>query len=149
MSAETLAIADLVPHAGAMVLLETIESADALSVSCLTTSHRAAGNPLRRDGRLPAVAAVEYGAQAAAVHGALQGRDGGGYLAAVKGLRMGVTRLDDQSAMLRVRARQILVDAGAIIYDFAVSAVDDDGRDGAPLVEGQVTIFLTGDFGHD
>lgn len=145
MTATVRPIKDLVPHAGSMVLLETVETADALSISCLTGSHRAASNPLRRDGILPAVCAAEYGAQAAAVHGALNGRDGGGFLAAIKNLHTQVRRLDDVAGPLRVSARQVLADAGAIIYSFTVTAAEPEGSPAAfPLAEGQVTIFLTG-----
>ena len=61
----------LVPQQGAMCLLDEVVSFDDRSVVCRTSSHLAPGNPLRCDGRLPAIAGIEYGAQAMAVHGAL------------------------------------------------------------------------------
>ena len=61
----------LIPHCGAMVLLDQVISYDEKSILCTTLSHRRIDNPLRRDGKLPAVCGAEYGAQAAAVHGPL------------------------------------------------------------------------------
>lgn len=135
--------ADLIPHAGAMVLLETVERADATSVTCLTTTHRAPDNPLRHGGILAAVCGAEYGAQAVAVHGALNGRAAGGYIAALKDLRTHVARLDDIPGPLRVSATRRLADDHAMIYTFSLSA-ECDGAEHL-LVEGQVTIFLSGD----
>src|SRR6185436_4156135 len=67
-------IARLVPQAGAMCLLDEIVSFDERAIVCRASSHRSPGNPLRCDGRLSAFAGIEYGAQAMAVHGALQAR---------------------------------------------------------------------------
>jgi predicted hotdog family 3-hydroxylacyl-ACP dehydratase len=65
------AICARLPHAGRMCLLERLESWDGDSITCIATSHRDADNPLRRGGRLHAVAGVEYAAQAMALHGSL------------------------------------------------------------------------------
>jgi len=139
MTAPLPPIAELVPHAGQMVLLQEVEDWDADGIACLTSTHRNADNPLRRDAILPAVCGAEYGAQAVAVHGALSGRNAAGYLAAVKDLRTHVTRLDDVPGALRVTATRRLADSRSLIYAFAVSAA----ATGRALVDGQVTIFLT------
>ena len=65
-------IAALVPQKGAMCLLEEIVRFDRASIVCRTSSHLSPINPLRCDGRLPSCIAIEYGAQAMALHGALQ-----------------------------------------------------------------------------
>ncbi len=65
------AICARLPHAGRMCLLDRLEAWDGDSITCFATSHRDAHNPLRRAGRLPAVAGVEYAAQAMALHGNL------------------------------------------------------------------------------
>lgn len=138
-------IAALVPHAGEMVLLERIVHWDDDSVHCRTTGHRNPRNPLRRDGILPAVCAIEYGAQAAAVHGGLLETSGAGYLAAVRNLACTVKRLDDIDAeFIDVRAQRRMADANAMIYDFRLSAED---RDETRLAEGQITIVLTQEHG--
>ena len=65
------AICARLPHAGRMCLLERLAAWDNDSITCLASSHRDANNPLRRGGRLHAVAGVEYAAQAMALHGSL------------------------------------------------------------------------------
>ena len=82
---------------------------DDRSIVCVTNTHRDPANPLRRDGRLSAFHAFEYGAQAAAVHGGLRARSAGatappGYLAALRDARLHVTRLDDIYGPLQVCA---------------------------------------------
>ena len=63
-------IEQLVPHAGAMCLLDAVTQWDAAQITC--SSHEpGASHPLARDGVVPAIAAAEYAAQATAVHGAL------------------------------------------------------------------------------
>ena len=122
------------PHRGAMNLLEAIASWDAASVHAIATSHRAPDNPLRRDGRLPSTAAIEYGAQAAAAHGALIGESGAGMLASVRGVRLLVSRLDEVEGTLEVTAEQLGGSAAGVLYRFEVAA------GGTTLVDGRVTI---------
>ena len=65
------AIAARIPHHGTMCLLDAVDAWDSESIRCRATSHRDPANPLRDAGSLPATAAIEYAAQAMAVHGAL------------------------------------------------------------------------------
>lgn len=141
MTADLPAIGDLVPHAGAMVLLERVAQWDDESILCLTESHHLADNPLRRGDQLPALAGVEYAAQAVAVHGSLTGHDAAGYLAALRHVRCRVSRLDDVAGPLRVAARCRLVDGRALVYGFEVSGMAGD----RVLIEGQLSIMLSGE----
>src|SRR5438093_11831571 len=89
----------LIPHSGLMCLLDSVTQWDDRSIMCMTDTHRDPANPLRRAGRLSAVHAFEYGAQAAAIHGGLRARSAGttaapGYLAALRDGRLKVARLD-------------------------------------------------------
>ena len=59
-------IASLLPHAGTAVMIERVVSWDEAGIVTATTRHRAADNPLRRDGRLASVHLAEFGAQAMA-----------------------------------------------------------------------------------
>ena len=82
-------IRTLIPHSGSMCLLDSVTEWDDRSINCISNTHRDPANPLRRDGRLSAVHAFEYAAQAAAVHGGLRARSVGvtappGYLAALR-----------------------------------------------------------------
>ena len=132
-------IRTLIPHAGRMCLLDQVTHWDNRSIVCISNTHRDPGNPLRRQGRLSAVYAFEYGAQAAAVHGGLRARAAGaiapwGYLAALRAGRLQVTRLDYIHLPLQICARHLFGDAANTVYEFVLSAA-------AVLVaEGRVTI---------
>ncbi len=139
--ADSIDIAALVPHAGAMVLLDRVEAWDAGSILCRARSHLDAANPLRRNGRLSACCGLEYALQAAALHGALVA--GGvvqraGYVAALRGVVMRVERLDVAAyGELRVSAGLERQEAGGIIYTLLVQAAD-----GTPLLSGRATVAL-------
>ena len=115
-------IARLIPHAGAMCLLDGVLEWDASRIRCFARSHRDTGNPLRVDGRLPAVCGVEYAAQAMAVHGGLAGATSGkpraGYLASLRDVACGRDRLDDLDGDLIVEAEQEAADGPRVIYSF-------------------------------
>jgi len=134
-------IADLVPHAGAMVLLDRVEAWDAAGILCRACSHLDLANPLRHGGRLAACCGLEWALQAAALHGAL--RAGGvaqraGYVAALRAVQLHVDRLDVIAyGDLRVIARLDREEEGGIIYTLAVEAADL-----TPLVSGRAVISL-------
>lgn len=124
-----------IPHQGRMCLLDGVEAWDPQHIRCRASSHRAADNPLRADGRLAAACGIEYAAQAMAVHGALlaAGSRGArvGYLVSVRGTRLRVPRLDDIAADLLVEASCISGNDNQVLYQFTVKAADRlllDGR---------------------
>jgi predicted hotdog family 3-hydroxylacyl-ACP dehydratase len=134
-------IRTLIPHSGTMCLLDSVVCWDNESIICMTNTHRDVNNPLRHAGRLAAVHALEYGAQAAAVHGGLRARAAGTtappcYLAALRDAHLHVARLDDFTSALEVRAQRLFGDAGNTIYQCAISAA------GIPVADGRVTIML-------
>ncbi len=117
----------LIEHRGAMFLLDDVLEWDDTRVTCTATSHRDSANPLRRAGALAAVHLIEYGAQAMALHHGLQAEVTGeeripGWLVAVKGLELKVSRLDGVESPLVVTARCLLVYAGGLLYEFTVEA---------------------------
>ncbi|RYY52915.1 MAG: hydroxymyristoyl-ACP dehydratase, partial [Comamonadaceae bacterium] len=91
-------IAARIPHSGDMCLLERLESWDTESIHCSTTTHLLPDNPLRTAGGLMAPNAVEYAAQAMALHGGLLAVEGeppsAGFLASARNVRFGAQRLD-------------------------------------------------------
>src|SRR5262245_51430177 len=100
-------ILELIPHQGTMCLLDAALDWSATDIACTSLSHLAADTPLRRAGQLPAVCGVEYGLQAAALHGALLSgrRQPQGYLGALRDVEIRVERLDQPSfGALRVTA---------------------------------------------
>ena len=122
-------IRTLIPHSGLMCLLDEVTQWDDRSIVCITNTHRDPSNPLRREGRLSALHAFEYGAQAAAVHGGLQARSVGataapGYLAALRDGRLHVARLDQIHLSLRVCATRLFGDRANTVYEFVISAAN-------------------------
>src|SRR5438094_8372580 len=108
-------IRTLIPHSGLMCLLDEVVQWDDRSIACVSSTHRDPANPLRRAGRLSAVHAFEYGAQAAAIHGGLRARSAGttaapGYLAALRDGRLQVARLDYIHLPLRICAPRLFRD---------------------------------------
>ena len=143
MTLDRATIERLIPHAGAMCLLDSVATATELEVLCHASGHRAADHPLRVDGRLPAVVAIEYAAQAMAAHGALAqatavaGVDARpGYLVAVREVELHVERLDDLEEDLDVHATRTGGDATSLAYDFAVRAGE------RILVSGRAIVML-------
>lgn len=108
-----------------MCLLDAVVEWTPASISCLATSHRDPANPLRAEGRLGAASAIEYAAQAMAVHGALRAGSAGkprlGYLASLRAVTLHVTRLDDLAGELRIDAECISGDENRVLYQFAIS----------------------------
>jgi predicted hotdog family 3-hydroxylacyl-ACP dehydratase len=134
-------IARHIPHQGAMCLLDFVEAWDPQRIECRASSHRAADNPLRANGRLGAACGIEYAAQAMAVHGALLAPPDStnarvGYLVSVRGAQLHVPRLDDIAADLRVEATCITRSENNVLYQFSVSAA------GRLLLDGRATVVL-------
>jgi predicted hotdog family 3-hydroxylacyl-ACP dehydratase len=126
-------IARRIPHQGSMCLLDSVLSWDDNLIRCESRSHLAPDHPLRAHGRLGAACGIEYAAQAMAVHGALVAErlDSGdavgspprsGYLASVRGVTLGVERLDTVAGPLTVNAERITGDASTVLYRFDVQA---------------------------
>lgn len=132
---------DLIPHRGAMALIDRVVDFDAQCIRAESDNHRASNHPLRRDGRLSAVHLCEYGAQAMAVHGALLARSTNqharpGLLIALRGVDLRVARIDDLSGSLVIRAERIHSDDAAWLYHFRIDHGD------AQLTEGQALVKL-------
>jgi predicted hotdog family 3-hydroxylacyl-ACP dehydratase len=133
-------IRTLIPHSGTMCLLDEVIQWDDRSITCVSNTHRDPANPLRRDGRLSAVHAFEYGAQAAAVHGGLRARSVGatappGYLAALRDARLHAAHLDDITSPLQICADRLFGNSANTIYECRVLA------DNALLATARVTII--------
>ena len=131
----------LIPHQGAMCLLDTAEGWSGTGIICHARSHLDAGNPLRRAGRLSTVCGCEYGFQAAALHGALIG--GGvpqraGFLVGLRVSLMARPFLDDPAlGVLRVEASMEATAEAGLIYGFRLVSEGDE-----TLLEGRGTIKL-------
>jgi predicted hotdog family 3-hydroxylacyl-ACP dehydratase len=140
-------IAALIPHSGTMCLLARLDRWDAQHIVCVATNHRDAQHPLRTRSGLLAPCAIEYAAQAMALHGALIGRAAGaratpGYLASARGVQLSVLRLDALPVIanvpdeLRIEAARQAGDDRQILYAFTVSHA------GRPIAEGRAAVVL-------
>jgi predicted hotdog family 3-hydroxylacyl-ACP dehydratase len=133
-------LASRLPHRGAMNLLDEVVAWDADRLHARARNHAAPDHPLRRDAELPVASAIEYGAQAAAAHGALLDEASTtprvGLVASVRSVEFHVSRLDDVAAPLEVEVERAGEGAGGVLYAFRVSA------NGRTLAEGRVTIIL-------
>lgn len=137
-----------IPHQGNMCLLDEVLAWDPDRISCLSSSHRNADNPLRSHGRLGIGCGVEYAAQAMAVHGALlagqfsehaRKTPAAGYLAGVRSVRPFVRSLDEVRGELICDAVRVAGDRGTALYEFALSA------EGMPLLTGRAAVILDAD----
>lgn len=136
-------LASMMPHAGAMVLLEAVVAWDARLIRCRTRSHLDPGNPLLRQGRLSAVCGVEYGLQAAALHGALLA-DGvaqqAGYVARIRDAVFHVAHLSGAGIeTLVVEATLERREANGMLYALKLATVP-----GRVLVEARASVALPG-----
>ncbi len=138
-------IAALIPHRGPMCLLDRMSSWDAARIECVAVNHRDPRHPLRTASGLLASAAIEYAAQAMALHGALcasanGGRAGPGLLASARDVRLTRWRLDtlpraDPDELVVVAERQA-ADAARILYAFRIH------HGSIELASGRVAVVL-------
>ena len=139
------AIAAWIPHRGPMCLLERMSAWSASAIECVAVNHRDPRHPLRSASGLLASAAIEYAAQAMALHGALAADAAGsraapGVLASARDVRLARRRLDDLPAAapdeLVVRAERQAADASRILYAFRVL------HDGREIASGRIAVVL-------
>lgn len=114
-----------IPHQGASCLLDYLCRWDEHSIVCETRSHLLPDNPYRLNGKLLAVCAVEYAAQAFALHARLKSIEPEatppmGYLAAVRELQLSVATLDTCSGPLTITATELAAESRALLYAFTV-----------------------------
>ena len=130
-----------VPHSGRMCLLDTLHAWTNERIECTAISHRDPLNPLRTQGQLLAVNAVEYAAQAMALHGGLcapaDAEPTPGFLASVRGMNCHVQRLDLIEGAVVVVATRVAGDGTQALYQFQLQ--DEQGH---TLVEGRATVVL-------
>ena len=133
--------AHLIPHAGAMCLLDEVVEWDAMRLHARSATHQHADNPLRADGMLHAVNLCEYAAQAMAVHGALREREAGGavrpgFLVALRDVALHVERIDGLPGRLQVHVECLIAMADSLQYAFRVE------HRGTLLATGRAAVML-------
>lgn len=120
----------LIPHRGSMCLLDGVVAWDEAHIHARSAGHARADNPLRRDGRLHALHACEYGAQAMAVHGGLLARAAGataapGFLVSLRGVELLCEHLHDLPGSIDVHGERLLAGAQSWQYAFRI---EHEGR---------------------
>jgi predicted hotdog family 3-hydroxylacyl-ACP dehydratase len=153
-----------IPHQGRMCLLDEVIAWSAARVSCRSSTHREADNPLRAYGRLGIACGIEYAAQAMAVHGALVAGGGpaagvelghggllagsmapgapaagppvAGLLVAVRDVQFHSLRLDDVPSDLICDAVRMAGDATTALYEFELRS------EAALLLRGRATVVF-------
>jgi predicted hotdog family 3-hydroxylacyl-ACP dehydratase len=141
MKIDRAGIARLVPHAGAMCLLDAVTDWTATSIAC-TSAMPVAGHPLARNHRVPAIVATEYAAQATAVHGALlepSQRPRAGLLATLVDVRLAAPSIPLDGDALSIRADLLSRSASGCLYRFEVLT------DRTPIASGRLMVVLLAD----
>jgi predicted hotdog family 3-hydroxylacyl-ACP dehydratase len=138
-------LAELIPHADGMLLLDRVLTHDATHTVCATTADRSSLFA-NADGSVPSWVGIEYMAQCAAVHGELTNRSRNE--APRPGLLLGSRRLElhrDVFAAgdsLEVTARHYMGESGLVAFDSSIRSASS----GEVLVEGRVNLYLFGDW---
>lgn len=143
MLADKAAIAKVIPHAGNMCLLDGVLECDALRIRCISSSHRNADNPMRSGNELSALCAIEYAAQAMAVHGVMGGqidkKPRAGFLASLRDVNCNSMRMDTLQDDLIIDAEKLMGDEARVIYQFSVHAGASE------IISGRATVVLDAD----
>jgi predicted hotdog family 3-hydroxylacyl-ACP dehydratase len=132
---------DLIPHAGDMCLLDGVLAWDDTSIHATSVSHALDTHPLRGERGLHAVHLAEYGAQAMAVHGALRARKQGatasrpGMLVSLRGVKLGIDRVDTLSGALHVHAQCLIADEAGAQYTFQIE------HEGVEIASGRAAVI--------
>ena len=137
-------IAARIPHSGPMCLLDRVLSWNNETIICEANNHRDINHPLARDGVLDAMAAIEYAAQAMAVHGALIAENSAliaasdapkmGYLASVRDVTCAIPFLHELNSPLRIEATRLIGEETRVLYEFKVSAGEQRCAEGRAAV---------------
>ncbi|MEX2150091.1 MAG: hypothetical protein WD793_07740 [Steroidobacteraceae bacterium] len=130
----------LIPHAGAMCLLERIVDWDESGMTMATATHASPANPLRSRNRLRAIHLCEYGAQAMAVHGGLHERARGGVprpgmLVSLREVVLSIDSIESLAGELLVEVRRLEGGAAGLQYTFRVT------HRGAELARGRAAVI--------
>ncbi|GFZ86826.1 phosphotransferase [Dyella caseinilytica] len=134
---------ELIPHAGAMRLLDHVMDWDDRHIHVIAERHRPGHHPLQNGMHLHAVHLTEYGAQASAVHGALLASARGeacvraGRLVSLRDVQLAIEYVDLAGGHLDVHAECLLADERGAQYLFKVE------QRGLALASGRVAVIYT------
>jgi predicted hotdog family 3-hydroxylacyl-ACP dehydratase len=140
-----------------MCLLDRVLSWDGDHLECSAgLSLSTADHPLAQDGRLPATAAIEYAAQAMALHGRLMQEQAAedaaaadpegaasapsqaprrGFLAGLRSIHLHARWIGVDTPLLTIRVERFAGDEVQVLYDFEV-------RGSGPIARGRAVVVL-------
>lgn len=131
-------IAQRLPHAGSMCLLNEVIQSDETSLIAQAISHRNIDHPLRIDGTISTINGIEYAAQAMAVHGSLLSEQAqSGYIASVRNINILTPVLPEKEQPLVINVIQLMSNENGFTYQFDISCEQQS------LISGKITVFLT------
>jgi predicted hotdog family 3-hydroxylacyl-ACP dehydratase len=136
---ERASILGLIPHGGAMCLLDDVEHWDETGITCRSIRYAASDNPMRRaDGSLGAACGIEIAAQSMALHGRLsapaEGAPRPGFLVSLRDVRLRAHMLPTDAGPLTISARRLLGDLRGASYAFTVAAGEEEWVSGRATV---------------
>ncbi len=145
MISDKTEIERMLPHAGAMVLLDEVQECDKQKIVCAANSHLDQANPLMIDGALSVFAGIEYAAQAMALHNfMLAARAGGapgearqGVVAVASKLQSFCQRLDLLKDTLVIEVAMIDQTGDSSMYEFKLLSAQAD------VLSGRLLVMLT------
>lgn len=129
----------LLPHVGLMCFLDAVTDWDAHNISCSAAAPDK-GHPLMRNGKVPAIAAAEYAAQACALHGALLDAATTprvGMLAKLSNVEVHQAWFPANEKTLSVRTTLISRARGGCLYSFDVVSAHQ------PIASGRLMVVFT------
>ncbi|MBF0263671.1 MAG: phosphotransferase [Gammaproteobacteria bacterium] len=137
-------IKKLIPHSGNMCLIEEVLEADKQSLKARSQTHLSENNPLRVNGQIHIVNAVEYAAQAMAIHGALLSlKDSDevvvkqGYIVSLRNINTYIEYLPVSESDLLVAINLLMGSETGYSYEFEVKNKNN------LLISGRISIFLS------
>ena len=132
----------LLPHKGTMCFIDAVTDWDRETISCSAAAPSAA-HPLVRNGRVSALVAVEYAAQATALHGALLDtatRPQAGMLATLRDVSLHGVWFPVNKNLLTIHAKLLSRTDGGCSYSFKVASDHQPIASGFLLVAFQSSI---------
>ncbi|NOY72543.1 MAG: hypothetical protein GXP14_09235 [Gammaproteobacteria bacterium] len=131
-------IEKLIPHGVEMCLLDGVVAWNECTLTAVSHFHFSPGNPLLEKGQLAIVNLVEYGAQAAAIHAALNqtglSSTRPAYLGAIKSIKFHCQTIDTAIKLLEIKVHCL-----ASSPDGAVYTITTEGGD-QPLLSGKIIL---------
>jgi predicted hotdog family 3-hydroxylacyl-ACP dehydratase len=144
LTREFPAIADLIPHADAMLLLDSVVE-HAPEFTICSVDLRASALFADADGGVPSWLGLEYIAQCAAVHGGLVRPAGHpprpGLLLGSRRLHLHTDRFEPDQPDLEVMARHHRGESGLVAFDGSVKNPQGD-----VLAEGRINLYILEDW---